>query len=54
MTERDRLHAAAVELAESIAARLRRHEPESTLLDDAARLGQMLRQLAALDLEARS
>lgn len=48
------MHASAVELVESMADRLRRLEPERTLLDDYARLGQLLQQLAVLGTEDRT
>lgn len=45
MTQEDVLHATARELAESIADRLNRLDPESAVLSDVNRLVQLLIQL---------
>lgn len=49
MSERDLANCIARELAESIADRLCRLEPESTLLGDALRLAALLADLAELE-----
>lgn len=48
MTEIDRLHAAARELAETIATRIAKLEPERSIAVQARRLVEVLEQVAEL------